>query len=64
MSNLEIISELCEICDIQAGIIRRLEEALEQVGAVVEIDTEEAQERYSALLGRDEAPDDAPGQNL
>ena len=58
VSNLQIIEELCGICDAQVRIIRAQAAALEQLGAVVmEEERVEADQRMTALLGRGEAPD-------
>lgn len=35
VSNLQIIEELCRICEAQSGIIKAQADALAQVGAVV-----------------------------
>ena len=60
MSNLEIIEELCRICEAQSFIIKAQAEALEQVGAVVmEEEREGADRALTALIGHDEAPDEA-----
>ncbi|WP_298023756.1 hypothetical protein [uncultured Dysosmobacter sp.] len=59
MSNLQIIQELCGICDMQNRIIRAQSDALAQLGAVVmEEERAEAADRLTALLGRDEVPDE------
>lgn len=58
MSNLQIIEELCGICDMQANIIREQAAALEQLGAVaMEEERAAADRRMTALLGHGEAPD-------
>lgn len=60
MSNLKIIEELCKICELQNKIIKGQSEALGQLGAVVmEEEKAEAAVRYTALIGHDEAPDEA-----
>lgn len=59
MSNLQIIDELCRICEAQSFIIKAQAEALEQVGAVaMEEERADVGRALSALIGRDEAPDD------
>ena len=60
MSNLQIIEELCRICEAQSFIIKAQAEALEQVGAVVmEEERADVGRAFSALIGHDEAPDEA-----
>ena len=60
MSNLQIIEELCRICEAQSFIIRAQASALEQVGAVVmEEERADIGRALSALIGHDEAPDEA-----
>lgn len=60
MSNLQIIEELCRICEAQSFIIKEQAEALEQVGAVVmEEKRADVGRALSALIGHDEAPDEA-----
>ena len=60
MSNLQIIEELCRICEAQSFIIKAQAEALEQVGAVVmEEEQEDVDRALTALIGHDEAPDEA-----
>lgn len=54
MSNLQMISELCDIVQLQAKIIRAQSEALEQLGAVTMAEEiAEAAERASRLCGDD-----------
>lgn len=58
MSNLQIIAELCEINTAQAKIIAAQAAALEQLGAVcMEEERAEADRRFNALIGHNEAPD-------
>lgn len=58
VSNLQIIEELCGICDAQAAIIREQAAALAQHGAaVMEEERTAADQRLTALLGYGEAPD-------
>lgn len=59
MSNLQIIEELCRICEAQSFIIKAQAEALEQIGAVVmEEERADVGRALSALIGHDEAPDE------
>lgn len=54
MTNLQIIEALCDLCDQQNKIIRRLAEALEQVDCLQESDQkliEQSKDVYSMLLG-------------
>jgi len=57
MSNLQIIEELCRICEAQNHIIKAQASALEQMGAVV-MEEERAgiSRALTALIGHDEAP--------
>lgn len=58
MSNLQIIEELCRICEAQSYIIKAQAEALEQVGAVVmEEERADIGRALTALIGHDEPPD-------
>ena len=60
VSNLKIIEELCRICEAQSFIIKAQAEALEQVGAVVmEEERADVGRALTALIGHDEAPDEA-----
>lgn len=60
MSNLQIIEELCRICEAQSFIIKAQAEALEQVGAAaMEEERADVGRAISALIGHDEAPDEA-----
>lgn len=60
MSNLQIIEELCHICEAQSFIIKAQAEALAQVGAVVmEEERADVNRALNALIGHDEAPDEA-----
>lgn len=59
MSNLQIIEELCRICEAQSFIIKAQADALAQVGAVVmEEERVDVGRALTALIGRDEAADD------
>lgn len=54
MSNLQMISDLCDIVQLQAKIIRAQSEALEQLGAVTMAEEiAEATERASRLCQDD-----------
>lgn len=58
VSNLQIIEELCRICEAQRFIIKAQADALEQVGAVVmEEERADVGRALNALIGHDEAPD-------
>ena len=60
MSNLQIIEELCRICEAQSFIIKAQASALAQVGAVVmEEERADVSRALTALIGHDETPDDA-----
>lgn len=59
MSNLQIINELCGICADLAHIIAVQRNVLAQHDALAaEEEIAKAQERYTALIGADEWPDD------
>ena len=59
MSNLQTIAELCVIVEMQARIIRKQSELLEQHGAVaLAEEIAEANERMARLLGAGETPDE------
>ena len=63
MSNLQIIEELCHICEAQSFIIKAQADALAQVGAVVmEEERADVNRALNALIGHDEAPDEAEAQ--
>lgn len=58
MSNLQIIEELCRICEAQNFIIKAQAEALAQVGAVVmEEERADVSRSLTALIGHDEVLD-------
>lgn len=58
VSNLQIIEELCRICEAQSFIIKAQADALEQVGAVVmEEERADVSRALTALIGHDEAPE-------
>lgn len=60
VSNLQIIEELCRICEAQSFIIKAQADALEQVGAVVmEEERADVGRALTALIGHDEAPEEA-----
>lgn len=60
VSNLQIVEELCRICEAQSFIIKAQAEALAQVGAVVmEEERADVGRSLSAFIGRDEVPDEA-----
>lgn len=57
-SNLQIIEELCRICEAQSFIIKAQASALAQVGAVVmEEERADVSRALTALIGHDETPD-------
>lgn len=59
MSNLQIIEELCGICADLAHIIAVQRNALAQHDALAaEDEIEKAHDRYIALIGADEWPDE------
>lgn len=59
MSNLQIIEELCGICADLAHIIAVQRSALAQHNALAaEDEIAKAHDRYIALIGADEWPDD------
>jgi len=59
VSNLQIIEELCRICEAQSFIIKAQAEALAQVGAVVmEEERADVGRALTALIGNDEVPDE------
>lgn len=61
MSNLQIIEELCGICTDLAHIVQEQQRLLAQHDALaLSEDIERVKGRYTALIGRDEWPDDAP----
>lgn len=63
MSNLQIIAELCRICEAQSYIIKAQADALAQVGAVVmEEERADVGRALAALIGRDEVPDEAEAE--
>lgn len=59
MSNLQIIEELCRICEAQSFIIKAQADALAQVGAVVmEEERADVGCTLTALIGHDEYPNE------
>lgn len=60
MSNLQIIEELCRICEAQSFIIKAQADALAQVGAVVmEEERADVGRALAALIGHGEYPDES-----
>lgn len=60
MSNLQIIEELCRICEAQSFIIKAQADALEQMGAVVmEEERADVGRALTAIIGQGEAPNEA-----
>lgn len=60
MSSLQIIEELCRICEAQNHIIKAQADALAQLGVLVmEEERAGAERALTALIGHDEAPDAA-----
>lgn len=58
MSNLQIIEELCNICEAQSYIIKSQASALEQVGIIVlEEERADIERSLTALIGCEEVPD-------
>lgn len=55
MSNLQIIEELCRICEAQSAVIREQAAALAQVGAVVMEEERENISRAIAALTDEES---------
>lgn len=63
MSNLQIICELCCICEKLVMVVQSQSEALALQGVIVmEEERAEALGRYHALLGHDEVPDEMGGE--
>lgn len=59
VSNLQIIEELCRICEAQNYIIKAQAESLAQMGAVVlEEERADVERAMTALIGHDEVPDE------
>ncbi len=58
MSNLQIIEELCRICEAQSFIIKAQASALAQYGAIVmEEERADIGRSLTALIGAGECPD-------
>lgn len=58
VSNLQIIEELCRMCEAQNRIIKEQANALEQMGAVVmEEARADVQRAFTDLIGSEETPD-------
>lgn len=65
MSNLQIIEELCRICEALNFIVKVQADALAQMGAVVmEEERADVGRALSALIGHDEAPDNAEDESV
>ncbi len=61
MSNLQTITELCQICEALARIVEAQRKALAQYDALaLEDEIAKTRSRYTALLGAGEWPDDIP----
>lgn len=61
MSNLELIEKLCEVVEMQSSIIRTLSSELQQLNSLSDENkrmVEISRQRYSAILGADEVPDE------
>lgn len=61
MSNLELIEKLCAVVELQSTIIRTLSSELQQLDALSDENrklVEESRQRYTAILGADEFPDE------
>ena len=57
MSNLQIITELCGICQDLARIVSEQQSVLAQHDALcMEAEIARAKDRYTALIGHDEWP--------
>lgn len=64
VSNLQIIEEMCRICEAQSFIIKAQAESLAQMGAVVmEEERADVSRALTALIGHDEVPDEAEVPN-
>lgn len=60
MSNLQIIEELCRICEAQSNIIKEQAYVLEEYGEVILAEERaKVSTELNALIGHDEAPDEA-----
>ena len=60
MSNLQIIEALCNLVEQQSMLICKLTASLEEVNCLTAEERRTAQElrnKYSAILGADEVPD-------
>lgn len=66
LSNLQIIEELCRICEAQSYIIKAQADALAQMGAVVmEEEQADVDRALAALIGHGEMPDKiVPGHQM
>jgi len=63
MSNLQTISELCQICEALARIVEAQRKALAQYDALaLEDEIAKTRSRYTALLGDGEWPDETDEQ--
>lgn len=64
MSNIQIIEELCRICEAQNHIIKNQASALAQVGVVImEEERADVEQSLTALIGHDEFPADLEPPN-
>lgn len=65
MSNLQIIEELCGICADLAKIVAEQQKLLAQHDALaLAEDIKRAKVRFTALIGSEEWPDEALGEEL
>lgn len=65
MSDLQIIEELCRICEALNHIVKVQAEALAQLGAVVlEEERADVARSLSALIGHGETPDEVEAEAL
>lgn len=63
MSNLQIIEELCRICEAQNKIIKEQACVLEQYGEIImEEERTTVNIALNALISHDEAPDEADSE--
>ena len=59
MSNLKMIEVLCTLCEEQARIIHAMADRLGELGDTALTDEiKAADEKYRAIIGADEAPDE------
>lgn len=63
MSNLQIIEELCRICEAQSKIIKEQAYVLEQYDEIImEEERADVNIALNALISHDEAPDEADSE--